>query len=327
MKSLLALLITFASINVFSQDCYPFKKGTLCVPQIGQGSQLSLPNPLITKLFNNSANYSGPNCYNTALVVSEVLNSNEVRYVSPQEFEILLKKFFYEVTEPKEGDLVVYEANKQRGHVAYWLGDDLVFHKKSFHKNYLYRITTSEDVGVIEKDEWQPSPMEDFPRWTEVNIGKTTKAYYRRLSVPLSDNFSENDLLWLDILNHINQELIKDGPNWAVGKNMGLVTENFLNTAIGMAKKDQAHPYVIAKLTSLKDQVFQSLEETYYARARGQRQVDRINEEICFHDNEYTQALIIKTAKLLKVPANVLLKNLSQADRIKCKVDIITLEK
>ena len=326
MKSALFLSLILLSISAIAQDCYPFKNSKICIPQIGQKleSPAALPS-LIKKLLNQSANYSGPNCYNAALIAAGVMKENEVRYVSPEEFESVLKNNYQEVSSPQTGDIVVYEANSGRGHVSYYLGNDLVFHKKSYHKNYLYRVVPMEEVGKIEKGEWQPSPWEDIPAWTDENIGKTAKAFYRLKSSPLRESYTAIDKKWLELVALINNQLIKDGPNWAVGKNMGLVSENFLNAAIRIVQKDKVHPAVIAKMISLKDQIYQSLEEMYFSRARGQRQVNDMNEEICFADNQYTKDLIMKVATVLNKDAAKLSEDLKKSDRIKCKVDLISI--
>lgn len=326
MKSLASLLLIFLSTTLVAETCYPFKSGTLCVPQIGEKKALTFSNgelpfsPFIKKYFNGTANYSGPNCYNTAFLAASLLNEAEKRYFSPEEFEVLLKKYYEEVPTLKSGDLVVYEANSGRGHVAYYLGDNLVFHKKSYNKNYLYRITTLEEVGLLEKGEWAPGPWEDDRPIDDAGLGKSAKAYYRLRAIPLSDNFSARDKAWLDLLNHITVNLIKDGPNWSVGKNMGLITENLLDKLETASSKEKLHPVVKARITSLKDGVFQALEEMYFKRARGSDDVARINSEICFTENEYLNTLMLKTSALFKEDAAAMKAKLRTADRKVCKI-------
>ena len=108
-------------------------------------------------------------------MAAQALAPNDLRYISPEEFEAILSQSFVSVPTSSAGDLVVYDAKSTRGHAAYLLTDGMVFHKKSYHKNYRYRILPLEDVGVIENDEWVPSPWEDFPPWTELDIGKNRK--------------------------------------------------------------------------------------------------------------------------------------------------------
>lgn len=316
------------SNSLMAKECYPYRGDTLCVPSIGEKDQISI-NPIINKLFNTSANYSGPNCYNAVLVASEILPLNTIRYISPEEFEYYLEKFFEPTHSLMAGDIVVYESTTSRGHAAISIGENLVFHKKSFHKNYLYRIVPILEVGKIEKNEWQPTPYDNFYADFDVNIGKTSKAYYKKRLIPLEDKFTSQDIKVLEILKFIEMQLIKDGPNWAVGKNMGLITEYFLSHFSSYVEKNNYHEFVYAKMISLKDQVFQSIEEMYYSRSLSTSNVERITNEICFHQNDFTKALIKMTASFLnKDPLktnDLIFSQLQNINRSKCQVNLFQM--
>lgn len=281
---------------------------------------------------NKNANFSGPNCYQAALLSAGALNPEDVRYISPEEFEAILSLHFKKVESPAPGDVVVYEANFGRGHAAFLLADGMVFHKKSFNKNYRYRILPLEEVGVIEADEWVPSPWEDFSPWTEINIGKTPKAYYRADASKLAPTPTAEEVSLKNLSAHLQAQILIDGPNWRVGKNMGLGMEVFLNTALSHVKQTTQNKLIVGRLTSLKDQVFMSIEETHFSnRNLSERRANEIKEEICFPDNEFLDQTIRLTANLFqKDPEQVLSlskEKLKTIDRKKCNFDLFSFIK
>ena len=85
----------------------------------------------IQEMFNRPGEIHGPNCYNTALIANGYFSKLQKRYVSPEEFEEILKSNFVKVTTPVYQDIIVFDAKSSRGHAAFYLGDELIFHKKS----------------------------------------------------------------------------------------------------------------------------------------------------------------------------------------------------
>ena len=62
------------------------------------------------KNFNLGAGFSGPNCYNTALVTTGGLPAGEVRYISSSEFEAILRLRYKRLAGPEPGCHVTAEA-------------------------------------------------------------------------------------------------------------------------------------------------------------------------------------------------------------------------
>jgi hypothetical protein len=334
MKLLLFLLILSSSNCLWATICYPYQSGEACIPAISSREpiafqQTATPSwPMaIWKLFNQSANYSGPNCYNAVLVATEVFPIKAIRYVAPSEFESWLLHYFDQVDSPLLGDIVVYEAQGPRGHAAFYLGDDLVFHKKSYPKGFLYRITKMEDVGLVELNEWMPGRFDTIIGGLDEGIGKTPKAFYRRKKIAESYKYNKTETLWQRLLELVETELVHTGPNWSVGKQMGLLVENTLVRLHQLAKEQKLHPHLVAKLESLKDQVFQSLEENYYAEVRSQRRIDEINAEICYPKSSFNQKFILELIRVLKVDAEEVMPKLtdrlSQMDLVKCRNNLV----
>ena len=130
--------IIFSQVNANSipelQDLFPLttaeNKAEQFLLQNFPQNHFLVANSLLGKmgnLFNQAANFGGPNCYQSALYASSSPYSTEWRYVSPEEFELNLKLAYDKVDQPQFGDIVVYEATGERGHAAVYLFDDLVF--------------------------------------------------------------------------------------------------------------------------------------------------------------------------------------------------------
>ena len=89
--------------------------------------------------------FEGPNCYNAALIAAGILTPEQVRYVSLSELTRYLQRDYKEVItlEYKPGDLLVFKekiTSNDFHHVAYCLGDSLVFHKGGYTCKYPYEI-------------------------------------------------------------------------------------------------------------------------------------------------------------------------------------------
>jgi len=261
MKSLIFFGILTSFMAIAQDGQYVLDDKEIFVPKLG--SQLKLTthprfNGSIQKMFNRPGDYQGPNCYNTALIMSSLMSDDKTRYVSPEEFEALLKLNFKQVESPEYEDIVVFDALRSRGHAGFYLGDDLVFHKKSHNSSYYYRITSIEKAGVIEENEWVPGPIEDSSdqmNWPE--LGFLPRAYYRiqsKVLPPLDKRFAL-------IISKLESSLIADLKTWATGKKWGMTGEYFLQDLLTYANRIKTDSYTRGVLVSLNDQLFTMLEE------------------------------------------------------------------
>ncbi len=297
MKSLIFVLIIL-SFNSIAQDQRVILAGKdITIPKLGSKEVLpahSRFNSFIKNTFNRPGPFHGPNCYNTSLIASGYLSQNEVRYFSPEEFEEILKSSFTPTQSLQYKDLIVFDAKASRGHAGFYLGDNLVFHKKSYGTQYHYRITTTENVGVVEENEWTPGPMDDSSlqmNWPE--LGNTPKAFYRLNSKrrPSLDPRLSTLVLKIESL------LLKDLGQWAIARKWGMGGEYLLEDLLSFAKSQKMNSYTIAVLTSLKDQVYIMLEEVNFKNARNP---SRVMKELCIPEqseqfveliNDFGQAL------------------------------------
>lgn len=320
MKKLLFLLLLSSTLH--AQDGrYMLNGRNIFVPKLGSKEALT-PHPrlngVISKLFNRPGEFHGPNCYNTSLIASGLWSNSKKRYVSPEEFESILKNNFKEVSNPNYGDVIVYDAKMSRGHAAFFLGDNLVFHKKSFGTHYHYRIVESDKVGVVEENEWVPGPMDDSSMqmdWPE--LGKKPKSYYRLTSRYLPKIDSRFDRL----LTEMEKTLEADLKVWAMGKRWGMVGEYFMDALLSYARAQRVNKYTEGLIISMKDQLYVMIEEMYFKHARS---AARVLEDICLpEDTTQIFGFIRELGRLQNKPSGKIeeaLKKLSEQDRSRCSL-------
>lgn len=280
MKYLMTLVGLFLCNFALADDVrfYSFQNGTLQVPEIGSKKPIECigcvfnPGKFALEKFNRPGDFHGPNCYNTALIISGAMRPDQVRYVSPEEFEAVLKQQYELTTAERFGDVIVFDSKSSRGHAAVNLGNDLVFHKKSYGTQYFYRISTIAEVGIVEKNEWVPSPIEGTMNqfvWPE--LGKLPKSFYR---------FKKNKLSINTEIKLIETQLLKDLGKWALAKNWGLIGKNIIGDyKQAIASSD---PLTKAMLTSFYDQIGVYFDELHYKNSRN---YTRTTEEICLPEN------------------------------------------
>lgn len=294
---ILASTLSLFSLPSLAQDLRTTLAGQdILIPKLG--SKEPLPShtrflPFIKSTFNRPGPFHGPNCYNTALVTSGYYPENAIRYVSPEEFEEVLKVGFKAVPTPQFKDVIVFDAKSSRGHAGLYLGDNLIFHKKSYGTHYHYRVTTIENAGVVEENEWTPGPMDDSSlqmNWPE--LGRLPLSYYR-LSSKLRPKL---DPKLAPLIQKIEMALIKDLGAWAIARKWGMSGEYFLEDLLSYAKKSNLNAYTIGLLTSFKDQVYIMLEEVNFKNARNP---NKVLKEICVPEQkEQLYGLISELGKI-----------------------------
>ena len=295
---ILPLLALLGSSFLWAQDIELMLAGKrIFIPKLGSKNALTAHprfSGFIEQNFNKPGGVHGPNCYNTALITSGVMGVNQKRYVSPEEFEEVLRHNFTRVSHADYKDIIVFDAKSSRGHAAFYLGDNLVFHKKSYATHYHYRITEIEKVGMVEENEWRPGPVDDSSLqmdWPQ--LGSLPLEYYRLVSkrrIPKNSKIAS-------LLTKIETLLEADLNNWAIARKWGMTGEYLLEDILQFARSEKMDKYTIGLLLSLKDQVYIMLEEVNFKRARS---VSRVLEEICIPEqNEQLFDLIRDFGKIL----------------------------
>ena len=281
---ILPFLALLGSSFLWAQDIDVMLAGKRTfIPKLGAKQTLT-SHPRFTgfieQMFNQPGGVHGPNCYNTALIASGLMSVNQKRYVSPEEFEEVLRNNFTQVSNAHYKDLIVFDAKSSRGHAAFYLGDNLVFHKKSYATHYFYRIVETEKVGMVEENEWRPGPVDDsslqmdWPR-----LGSLPREYYRLVS---KRNVPRNPKL-APLLTKLENLLQTDLNSWAISRKWGMTGEYLLEDILQFAKSEKMDKYTIGLLLSLKDQVYIMLEEVNFKRSRS---VSRVLEEICIPEQK-----------------------------------------
>lgn len=291
MKLLSLLLILFSHLSWAQRD-FPFANGTLRVPELGNKATLDcvgcqrMLGTFIKAKFNQPGDFHGPNCYNTALIASGAFTSKQIRYVSPEEFEAILAQLYSPLMQATPDSLVVFDSKSSRAHAGFYLGDGLVFHKKSFGTQYHYRVAPMLEVGVPEKKEWVPSPMEGSQNqflWPE--LGKLPQTFYRlnRKTLTFQSQFS-------GVLKRLDAFLLVDLGQWAIAKKWGLVGQNLLEDYLSLIK-NQADPLTKGMLISYKDQLNLYFEELHYKNSRS---YERTTAQICLPESVDQLKLVFK---------------------------------
>lgn len=324
MKSPLFLIFLLLSFKAHA-SFYPFQNGTLEVPDLGSKDQLkctgcNLPAvPLMAKKFNRPGDFHGPNCYNTALIASGVMKNDQIRYVSPEEFEAILKTHFSLVNQGQSGDVVVMDARASRGHAALYLGDNLIFHKKSYGTQYHYRITSLELAGVVEKNEWIPSPIEgSINQFVWPELGKLPTAYYR----PMKKNISLAPK-YINEMKLLDQQLTQDLGQWAIAKKWGIVGLHMLEDYLHRVKPS-ADPITVGMLISFKDQLSLYFDELHYKKSRS---YERTTEDICLPQDSQNLGIIFQrlaaSIDISRADMEAKWKKVMEQDRRKCQLRLI----
>lgn len=319
---LLLVALLFNSLSVWSQDGFFNLAGkVVTIPVLGSRQPLT-QHPrfegFIQKMFNRPGDFFGPNCYNTALILSGSLSQNDIRYVSPEEFNEVLKTSYIQVALPEFNDLIVFDAKKSRGHSAFYLGDNLIFHKKSFGTYYHYRITEIKNAGIVEANEWVPGINDDSSsqmNWPE--LGTLPLEYYRlkKSSRPKLDPRFDK------LIRKLEQLIVLDARSWAFGRKWGMTGEYLLEDFLVYARSLKTDKYTEGVLISLKDQIFIMLEEVYF---KSSHSPSRVMEDLCIpEDKVQLFDLLREFGSLLKLDSKkiaMVLEKLDRQDKERCQL-------
>ncbi len=288
----------------------------------------------IAKVFNTRASFSGPNCYHSALAAAGLIDGERSRHVSSTEFELSLKRDFIKVDKPQFGDVVVYDAAKNRGHAAFYLFSGLIFHKKGFDQSYHYRITHLDHVLEIEPFERQPSSDSGNSGHLNPDPGFKTKDYYHPRSFCHYDRQLSGARLAFEPIIDLLEEATKTyGPKGTIGSTMGTLmvtlTNNMLSNA-SLSGGGQREKWALARLRSIHDQIDISIGQELYLSPFAEPAL--INRDFCFHNNQFMQQLIqaiisyqnptLADSLSPKALQAIISSQLDPLDKAKCRFDL-----
>jgi hypothetical protein len=263
--------------------------------------------PLASRMFNKSAGFSGPNCYHTALVASGLLNGSRPRHVAKQEFDTYLSAYFDKVPQPQAGDIIVYDASRSRDHVAFYLFDDLIYHKKGYKRGYRYRVTEMHRAFEAEAFEWHP--QDEFPNTDNAELQAKDRAYYRRRPTSATPAPTSAEQAMITIIDFFTNTTAEYAPNSKVGDVMGTISEPLIQDLNSLFEPLKSSPSLEARLAygrlvSTKDQFFESIDETLYASPFAEP--SRINLHFCYQENTYLTEMVAKISGYLlgRTPTN-----------------------
>lgn len=247
--------------------------------------------------FNRLKNFSGPNCYATALMASGLLREDELLYVGLDELQLYFEHYFTEVDQPRFGDVVLYDVKGAKDHAAFYLLDDLVFHKKGYRKGYAFRIAPLTRVFAAEPFEWKPSPVDDEQAKDDPGFGEKPKKFYRLRDPAAASAPQGKEAAAIAVINHIAEQMKVATSRWSVPRDMGTMIEGAITALLKEFRFLAASPSFEARLAyerlhSLESQAFQVIDETLYTSDRADP--DKINEQNCLVENEFLNALFKK---------------------------------
>jgi hypothetical protein len=258
--------------------------------------------PAVAELFNREAGFAGPNCFNAAFTAAGLMAPGKLRHVGNPEADQLLAMYFKPVAPSalKPGDVLVLNDGD---HGVFYLGGGLVFHKKSFLKDHIYRIVPLEQVYKPEPFEWKPSPFDGSSPFNTDSPIRDRKAWRPTGAQYQFGAASADEAAKAEFIIFLQEAAEKSAPRWALNKEMGYFTERLLENLVsdwaGMARS--ANPVLKAyyhRLESLRDQANQSIELELLSSPYSQSHADEILKKAWLPRNAFTSEL---AARLLKI--------------------------
>lgn len=260
----------------------------------------------VAQLFNREPNFGGPNCFNAAFTAAGMMQPDKLRHVGNDETDQLLSMYYKKVpsTDLRPGDILVINDGD---HGVYYLGAGLVFHKKSFLKNHIYRIAPLEKVYEAEPYEWTPSPFDGGsynPGGTisRKDAWRPTGAQYQFGPATAEEQAKVNAIIFLE------DNIVYQAPRWAFAKQNGYFTERLLENLVSdwSALAGSPNPVLKAyyyKLASLRDQANQSIEVELLSSQHAQANANEVLKAAWFPRNDYSRGLVGQLLAIYGRPA------------------------
>ncbi len=256
----------------------------------------------VAALFNRPAGFAGPNCFSAAFTASGIMRLENLRHVGNPETDQLLSMYFNKVSRNnlRPGDILILNKGD---HGVYYLGASLIFHKKSYLKEHIYRIVLLENAYKSEPNEWHPGPF-NGPDPFAGDIPIKTIEPWRSSGMehqfgPATADEQAKAEVSIFLAGHIE----KQGPKWGFSKELGYFTELLLENLVADWRDmaSSSNPVLKAyyeQLKSLRDQANQSIESELLSSTHAQSNANEILKRAWLHRNDYSKKLI---GKLLKI--------------------------
>jgi hypothetical protein len=258
--------------------------------------------PAAAALFNREAGFAGPNCFDAAFTAGGIMPAGKLRHVGNPEADQLLSMYYRSVPASalKPGDVLVLNDGD---HAVYYLGGGLIFHKKSYLKQHIYRIVQLEKAYEPEPYEWKPgifdggSPFNDSETIRDRKAWRPSGAHYDFGQASADEKAKAETILFLE------GQVETQAPRWALARELGYFTERLLENLVSDWSAMAASPNPVLRayyheLESLRDQANQSIESELLSSPNSQSHADDILKGVWLPRNDYSRAL---TGRLLKI--------------------------
>ncbi len=258
--------------------------------------------PNAALLFNREPNFGGPNCFNAAFMASGIMDPARKRHVGNPEADQLLAMYFKKVpaASPRPGDVLVLNGGD---HAVYYLGGGLVFHKKSYLKQHIYRIARLEKAYYREPFEWTPGPFDSgspFAQDDEID----SKEAWRPTGASYSfGQASAEETEKVNIILYLTEQIENQAPRWALSRELGYFTENLADNLASdwSAMAKSPNPVLRAyyrRLESFRDQANQSIETELLSSPHAQANAYEILKGVWLPRNAYSREIVGRLLKL-----------------------------
>lgn len=277
----------------------PESKAELELAAAEPGAALVSLNPLlppaVSALFNREPNFGGPNCFNAALTAAGLMQPDKLRHVGNSEADQMLSMYFKPVPASglKPGDIVVLNGGD---HGVYYLGGGLVFHKKSYLKQHIYRIVRFEKAYEPEPYEWKPGPFDNGSPFNNSEPIKEKKAWRPTGAHYDFGQASADETAKAQLILFLAENIEKQAPRWALAKELGYFTERLLENLVSdwSALAKSPNPVLRAyyyQLESFRDQANQSIEVELLSSPHAQANANEILKGVWLPRNAYSREL------------------------------------
>jgi hypothetical protein len=246
-------------------------------------------------IFNREPNFGGPNCFNAAFVAAGMMPANGLRHVGNPETDQLLLMYYKKTSADslKPGDIIVINNGD---HGVFYLGGGLVFHKKSYLKQHIYRIVPLDKVYAADPGEWTPGPF-DSGLYNGNDTVRSKQAWRPTGAKYPFGQASAEEQAKVETIIFLAENITRKAPNWAVAKDLGYFTEKTLESlvsdwaALGKSPNPVLRAYY-RQLESLRDQSFQSIENEQLSSPHAQSNATEVLKRVWFPRNDFSRAFL-----------------------------------
>ena len=253
-------------------------------------------------LFNREPNFAGPNCFNAAFTAAGMMAPDRLRHVGNPEADQRLAMYFKKVpsTGLQPGDVLVLNDGD---HAVYYLGGGLIFHKKSYLKQHIYRIVPLEKAYEPEPNEWKPGPFDGGSVFNDSETIRRKEAWRPTGAQYEFGPASADEQAKAETIIFLGGQVETQAPRWALAKEIGYFTERLLENLVAdwSAMAKSPNPVLKAyyhQLESFRDQANQSIELELLSSAHAQANANEILKRVWLPRNDYSRGL---AGRLLKI--------------------------